>query len=65
MAFIRYAHGISSALLVDKIHKEKSVLIVPGAHFGMENFLRLGYGVETEDLKAALARVSEVLEVLD
>lgn len=65
MAFIRYAHPLDSALLVEKIHKEKSVLIVPGAHFGMENFLRLGYGLESNDLKAALQRITEVLEVLD
>ena len=64
MAFVKYHFDISSVELSDKLHNDKSVLVVPGAHFGLENFLRMGYGLETPNLKAALARITETLQDL-
>ncbi len=64
MAFVRYDLPIKSTDLVDKIHKEQSVLIVPGEYFGMENFLRIGYGVPKEKLKEALSRIDAVVSEL-
>jgi len=64
MALLRYEHSISSEELTDRLRTEQGVLVVPGSHFGMEGFLRIGYGVPSEDLKAALGRISESLKTL-
>jgi aspartate/methionine/tyrosine aminotransferase len=46
---------------VERIRKEKSVLVVAGDHFGKDNYLRIGYGPEPDYLKAGLNRIDEVL----
>jgi aspartate/methionine/tyrosine aminotransferase len=38
------------------------VLIVPGDHFGMEGYLRIGYGEEKEKLEKALALIEEAIK---
>lgn len=65
MAFVKYHFAMGSIELTDKLHKEKSVLVVPGAHFGLENYLRVGYGLQTADLKVALERISETVSELN
>jgi aspartate/methionine/tyrosine aminotransferase len=40
---------------------EKSVLVVPGDHFGMDGYLRFGFGDIPDRLRGALDRVSEGL----
>lgn len=64
MAFVRYHFGTPSVKLAEILHREQSVLVVPGAHFGMENFLRLGYGLEPAAFKEALGRIGETLGAL-
>ena len=44
IAYVRYDLPINSTALIERLLKEKSVLMVPGDHFGMDNFLRIGYG---------------------
>lgn len=61
IAFARYNLDISSADLVERIRSEKSVLLVPGKHFLMGNYLRFGYGMEKERLTTALDLIGEVL----
>ncbi len=61
MTLVRYEHEIGSVELAERLRVEKSVLIVPGAHFGLEGYLRVGYGIPTDELQAALGRVSELL----
>ncbi|MBI4420247.1 MAG: aminotransferase class I/II-fold pyridoxal phosphate-dependent enzyme [Gemmatimonadetes bacterium] len=52
---VRYRHGIPTLELVERIRKDRSVLLVPGEHFGMPSgYLRIGYGNEPEALQAAL-----------
>ena len=62
IAFIRYNLDIPSTDLVEKIRSEKNVLLVPGKHFLMGNYLRFGYGLEKEQLAAALDLIGEVLK---
>jgi aspartate/methionine/tyrosine aminotransferase len=45
---------INSTDLVTRLRLEKSVLIVPGDHFGMDHYLRLGFGDEPEHLRSGL-----------
>jgi Aspartate/tyrosine/aromatic aminotransferase len=40
---------------------EKSVLVVPGDHFGMDGYLRFGFGDVPDRLRGALDRVSQGL----
>jgi aspartate/methionine/tyrosine aminotransferase len=61
IVYARYHHPINSTELVTRLRVEKSVLVVPGDHFGMDHYLRLGYGDAPEHLRAALARLGEGL----
>ena len=40
--YVRYNYRINSTELVTRLRDEKSVLVVPGDHFGMDGYLRLG-----------------------
>lgn len=62
IAFPRYDLDINSTELVDRIRETKSVLIVPGDHFAMDHYLRIGYGEEKEVLEKALGMIEESLD---
>ncbi len=61
MAYLQYRRALPSIELFTRLREEKSVLVVPGHHFGMEYFLRIGFGGERSVLEAALPLISEVL----
>jgi aspartate/methionine/tyrosine aminotransferase len=61
IAFVRYHFDIGSAELADQIRKQASVLVAPGAHLGTEHHLRITVGYEPEKVKAALARIADVV----
>ena len=61
---MRYDHDINSTKLVTRLREEKSVLIVPGDHFGMDGYLRLGFGEPPEYNRAGLDRLKELLASL-
>ncbi len=61
ICFARYHYAINSLELATRLRLEKSVLIVPGDHFGMDRYIRFGYGERPEYLRAGLARLSELL----
>jgi len=61
IAFIRYRLDINSSALIDRLRVEKSVLIVPGDHFGMDRFVRISYGLPHDYLTAGLDRIHELL----
>jgi aspartate/methionine/tyrosine aminotransferase len=65
IALLRYRLNINSTRLAEKLLHERSVLIVPGDHFGMDRFLRLGYGPPEAYLRAALDRVHATLAELE
>jgi aspartate/methionine/tyrosine aminotransferase len=60
ITFFGYHLDIHSTDLMRKLRDEKSVLVVPGEHFGMDGFLRIAYGQPLSVLQAALGRISEV-----
>ena len=64
IVYVRYNYRINSTELVTRLRDEKSVLIVPGDHFGMDGYLRLGYGERTEYLQHGLERVHALLASL-
>jgi aspartate/methionine/tyrosine aminotransferase len=61
IAFVRYNLDINSSVLVDRICKEKGVLIVPGDHFGMDHFVRISFGLPHDYLTAGLDRIHELI----
>ena len=61
ICWARYNYAINSLELANRLRIEKSVLIVPGDHFGMDRYIRFGYGERPDYLRAGLARVSELL----
>ena len=62
--FAHYSLPINSTELVEKLIREKSVLLVPGDHFEVDHYLRFGYGPEETYLLTALGRVEEALKEL-
>ena len=61
ICFVRYKMKINSTRLVERILRDRSVLLVPGDHFETDGYLRFGYGPEPGYLKRGLARVEETL----
>jgi hypothetical protein len=64
IAFVKYAHAINSTELVERLRVEQSVLVVPGDHFAMDGYLRIGFGSHPDHLAGALTRVGEFLDAL-
>ena len=64
MAFVGYDWSINSSALIEKLRDETSVMLVAGDWYGMDHYLRFGYGAKSFDLKEALDRISPVLESL-
>jgi len=64
IVYVRYHHPINSTDLVTRLREQKSVLIVPGDHFGMDGYLRIGFGDDVEYLRNGLNRLDEVLSDL-
>jgi aspartate/methionine/tyrosine aminotransferase len=61
IGYARYDLDINSTKLVERLLEEKSVLIVPGDHFGMDHYLRIGYGPRPEYLRQGLELTHEVI----
>jgi aspartate/methionine/tyrosine aminotransferase len=64
IALVRYRLPIGSVALFDRLRIEKSVLITPGAHFGIGKYLRIGYGYDIGKVREGLARIDEVISEL-
>jgi len=62
ISFIKYGLNVNSTRLAEKLREQKSVLVVPGDHFGIDGYLRIGYGVESYYLKAGLDLVSQFIQ---
>jgi aspartate/methionine/tyrosine aminotransferase len=57
IVYVRYHKAINSTELVTRLRVEHSVLIVPGDHFGMDGYLRIGFGEDADYLRRGLARI--------
>jgi len=54
--------GRNSAQMAEELRAQKSVLLVAGEQMGMESFVRLGFGGDSEHLQKALRRIDEYLQ---
>ncbi len=59
MAFLKYNFDCNSTKLMEYLRKEKSVFIIAGDCFWMDNYIRIGIGAEKEYLEKGLDLVSE------
>lgn len=61
ITILKHHFPFSSEEFVVKLRDKKSVLIVPGEQFQMNNCLRIGFGSPQDYLQSALDRVSEFI----
>jgi len=61
IAFARYHLDINSTELMERLMHEKSVLVVPGDHCGMDYYLRISFGLPPDYLQAGLDRIHELI----
>jgi len=61
IAFVRYHLDVNSTELVNRLIHEKSVLIVPGDHFGLDHHLRISFGLPPDYLRAGLDRIHQLI----
>jgi len=64
MAFFKYQIDINSTELTNQLRKDKSVFLVAGDCFGMDHYLRIGFGAEKNYLKEGLILFSKYLSDL-
>jgi aspartate/methionine/tyrosine aminotransferase len=62
IVFVRYRQAINSTTLVERLRDEHSVLLVPGDHFDMDGYLRIGFGNHPAYLASALELAGKVLD---
>ena len=61
---LAYDQDLNSSDLAEKLRVDHSVLVVPGDHFGMDGWIRVGFGEDTEVLEAGLSRIQDCLDSL-
>lgn len=61
IAFVRYHLDVNSTDFVNRLMQEKSVLVVPGDQFGLDQTLRISYGLPHDYLTAGLDRIHELI----
>ncbi len=61
ITFLRYHRDLGSEDLADRIRREHAVLVVPGAHFGVEGHLRVSFGLPHDYLSRGLEAITAVL----
>lgn len=64
ICYARYDIPVNSSELAERLRADYSVLIVPGDHFAMDGYVRIGFGNPAAELKTALGRFEECLESL-
>ncbi len=62
ICYARYDAATNSTEFAEKLRLEKDVLVVPGDHFGMDHYLRIGFGNPADELLEALDLVREAFD---
>jgi aspartate/methionine/tyrosine aminotransferase len=64
IALVKYAADVSSYDLCERIRRNQGTLIVPGAHVGLEGYVRLWFGGRPEFIREGLRRIGAELTTL-
>ncbi len=59
ICYMRYHSKVNSSEFAEKLRVDKDLLVVPGDHFGMDRFLRVGFGNPRDELMEGLGRIAE------
>lgn len=62
ICFAHYRQRVPGPDLVEKLRAEHGVLLVPGEHFGLPQYIRFGFGNEPAELQAALTETERGLK---
>ena len=62
ICYLRYHADVNSSEFAEHLRTEKDVLVVPGDHFGMDRYLRIGFGNPAAELTEALGRIAEAFD---
>ena len=57
IVWARYRRDVPSGVLAETLRVQHDVLIVPGDQFGMEGFIRIGFGSPVHEVMEALELV--------
>jgi len=63
--YMRYRSEVNSTLFAEKLRVEKDLLVVPGDHFGMDRYLRIGFGNPRDELMEGLGRISDAFREIE
>lgn len=61
IAFVHYNREINSVDLVQKMIKDHSTYVAPGDFFGIDQYLRISYGLSDEYVNEGLRRIYETI----
>ncbi|MFV2043849.1 MAG: aminotransferase class I/II-fold pyridoxal phosphate-dependent enzyme [Anaerolineales bacterium] len=61
-ACVRYHADANSTELCERLIRDHSTYVVPGDHFGMDGYLRIGFGAPADTLLEGLNRVAKVIQ---
>ncbi|MEJ2204312.1 MAG: aminotransferase class I/II-fold pyridoxal phosphate-dependent enzyme [Gemmatimonadota bacterium] len=64
ICYVHYDAPVNSTDFAEKLRTEKSLLVVPGDHFGMDSYLRIGFGNPEDELLDGLGRIREAFDGL-
>jgi len=64
IAFPRYYPDVNSSKLAERLIHERSVLVGAGDHFGVDQHLRISFGLPADYLRAALDRIHSLFAEL-
>ena len=65
ICYIRYHSEVNSSDFAEKLRAEKDLLVVPGDHFGMDRYLRLGFGNPRDELMEGLDRIASAFQEIE
>jgi aspartate/methionine/tyrosine aminotransferase len=65
ICYTRYRPSINSTEFAQTLRTEMDLLVVPGDHFGMDNYLRLGFGPPATELEEALDRLTTAFDAVE
>ena len=65
ICYTRYRAPINSTAFADTLLTEMDLLVVPGDHFGMDHYLRLGFGPPARELEEALERMAAAFDTVE
>lgn len=62
IVYVHYDAPVDSSTFAETLRTEHDVLVVPGDHFGMDRYLRIGFGPPRHELMEALERIAAAFD---